>query len=108
MDRLDETSGDESEEDGNAVAYDSDFEDRFDGNFQENLDCSSQENTDEESDPEIEVVDLTVTKEPNSIPARNRVKSLASLFEEAFRATEKPSKKTKPKEDGNIYRFTCI
>lgn len=26
MDRLDETSGDESEEDGNAVAYDSDFE----------------------------------------------------------------------------------
>ncbi|KAH0886472.1 hypothetical protein HID58_062568, partial [Brassica napus] len=72
MDRLDETSGDESEEDGNAVAYDSDFEDRFDGNFQENLDCSSQENTDEESDPEIEVVDLTVTKEPNSIPARNR------------------------------------
>ncbi|KAF2552582.1 hypothetical protein F2Q68_00035337 [Brassica cretica] len=27
MDRLDETSGEESEEDGNAVAYDSDFED---------------------------------------------------------------------------------
>uniref|UniRef100_A0A0D3C319 Helitron helicase-like domain-containing protein n=1 Tax=Brassica oleracea var. oleracea TaxID=109376 RepID=A0A0D3C319_BRAOL len=111
MDRLDETSGDESEEDGNAVAYDSDFEDRFDGNFQENLDCSSQENTDEESDPEIEVVDLTVTKEPNSIPARNRVKSLASLFEEAFRATEKPSKKTKPKEDAYIDEgdatFTC-
>ncbi|KAH0868627.1 LOW QUALITY PROTEIN: hypothetical protein HID58_075649, partial [Brassica napus] len=99
MDRLDETSGEESEEDGNAVAYDSDFEDRFDENFQEDLDCSSQENTDEESDPEIEVVDLTVTKEPNSIPARNRVKSLASLFEEAFRATEKPSKKTGPKED---------
>ncbi|CAN6908572.1 unnamed protein product [Brassica oleracea] len=111
MDRLDETSGEESEEDGNAVAYDSDFEDRFDENFKEDLDCSSQENTDEESDPEIEVVDLTVTKEPNSIPARNRVKSLASLFEEAFRATEKPSKKTGPKEDAYIDEgdaiFTC-
>ncbi|CDY25439.1 BnaC09g39540D [Brassica napus] len=78
-------------QDGNAVAYDSDFEDRFDGNFQENLDC--------------------IAKEPNSIPARNRVKSLASLFEEAFRATEKPSKKTGPKEDAYIDEgdatFTC-
>ena len=36
------------------------------------------------------------------MPSRNRVKSLASLFEEAFRATEKPAKRTGPKEDGNI------
>ncbi|KAF3489360.1 hypothetical protein F2Q69_00054601 [Brassica cretica] len=101
-------SGDESEEDCNAVAYDSDFEDRFDEILQADHDCSSQENTDSESDPEIEVVYLTVTKESNSIPSKNRVKSLASLFEEAFRATEKSAKKTGPKEDGNIHPYTCI
>ncbi|KAL0817328.1 hypothetical protein Bca101_073772 [Brassica carinata] len=118
IDRLDEDlhsdafqeqiSGDESEEDCNAVAYDSDFEDRFDEILQADHDCSSQENTDSESDPEIEVVYLTVTKESNSIPSKNRVKSLASLFEEAFSATEKSAKKTGPKEDGNIHPYTCI
>ncbi|CAF1935484.1 unnamed protein product [Brassica napus] len=121
IDRLDEDlhsdafqeqiSGDESEEDCNAVAYDSDFEDRFDEILQADHDCSSQENTDSESDPEIEVVYLTVTKESNSIPSKNRVKSLASLFEEAFSATEKSAKKTGPKEDAYIDEgdatFTC-
>ncbi|KAG2298454.1 hypothetical protein Bca52824_034926 [Brassica carinata] len=110
MDHLDEhlhsdtfqaqISGDESEEDGNAVINSVMFcvdVDRFDENFQ--ADCSSQESTDSESDPETEVVDLNVSKEPNNIPNRNRVKSLASLSEEAFRATEKPAKKALPKED---------
>ncbi|CAN7099804.1 unnamed protein product [Brassica rapa subsp. narinosa] len=104
-------SGNESEEDCNAVAYDSDFEDRFDEILQADHDCSSQENTDSESDQEIEVVDLTVNNESNTMPSRNRVKSLASLFEEAFRATEKPAKRTGPKEDDYIDEgdatFTC-
>ena len=38
----------------------------------------------------------------------NRVKSLAALFEEAFRATEKPAKKALPKEDGNKHQDTKI
>ncbi|KAJ0248292.1 hypothetical protein HA466_0060380 [Hirschfeldia incana] len=110
MDRLDEEenndtfleqmSGDESEEDVNAVAYESDFEDLFDEDFQPDEGCSEQENTDSESEPDIEVVDLTVTNDQDTMVNRNRVKSLAALFEEAFRATEKPSKKALPKEDG--------
>ncbi|KAG2312993.1 hypothetical protein Bca52824_024550 [Brassica carinata] len=94
-----QTSGDDSEEDANPSAYDSDFADRFDENFQADLDCSSQENTDSDLDPEIEVLDSTVTKEPDNVLNRDRIKSLASLLEEAFRATEKPAKKTVPKED---------
>ncbi|CAN7125660.1 unnamed protein product, partial [Brassica rapa subsp. narinosa] len=121
MDRLDEDlnsdtfleqmSGDESEEDGNAIATESDFEDIFDESFQPDFECSSQENTDSESEPEIEVVDLTVDTEPDTVLNTNRVKSLAALFEEAFRATEKPAKKALPKEDAYIDEgdatYTC-
>ncbi|KAH0872841.1 LOW QUALITY PROTEIN: hypothetical protein HID58_070203, partial [Brassica napus] len=67
--------------------------------FQPDFDCSSQENTDSESEPEIEVVDLTVDTEPYTVLKTNIVKSLAALFEEAFCATEKPAKKALPKED---------
>ncbi|CAN7051011.1 unnamed protein product [Brassica oleracea var. botrytis] len=95
-----EMSGDTSEEDANPSAYDSDYADRFDGNFQGDLDCSSKENTDSDSDPEIEVLDSTVTTQPNALN-RGRIKSLAFLFEEAFHATDKPAKKSLPKEDGN-------
>ncbi|CAN6855230.1 unnamed protein product, partial [Brassica oleracea] len=121
MDRLDEDlnsdtfleqmSGDESEEDGNAIATESDFEDIFDESFQPDFECSSQENTDSESEPEIEVVDLTVDTEPDTVLNTNIVKSLAALFEEAFRATEKPAKKALPKEDAYIDEgdaiYTC-
>ncbi|KAH0922536.1 hypothetical protein HID58_022554 [Brassica napus] len=96
-----EMIGDTSEEDANPSAYDSDYADRFDENFQADLDCSSKENTDSDSDPEIEVLDSTVTTQPDNTLNRGRIKSLASLFEEAFSATEKPAKKSLPKEDGN-------
>ena len=75
--------------------------DRFDENFQADLDCSSKENTDSDSDPEIEVLDSTVTTQPDNAFNRGIIKSLPSLFEEAFSATEKPAKKSLPKEDGN-------
>lgn len=75
--------------------------DRFDGNFQGDLDCSSKENTDSDSDPEIEVLDSTVTTQPDNALNRGRIKSLAFLFEEAFHATDKPAKKSLPKEYGN-------
>lgn len=79
--------------------------DKLDENVQANLVCSSQENTDSDSDGEIEVLDSTVTKEqpnaPNNAPNRDITKSLARLFEEAWRATEKSAKKTVPKEEGN-------
>ncbi|KAG5393272.1 hypothetical protein IGI04_023235 [Brassica rapa subsp. trilocularis] len=96
-----EMIGDTSEEDANPSAYDSDYADRFDENFQADLDCSSKENTDSDSDPEIEVLDSTVTTQPDNALNRGRIKSLAFLFEEAFSATEKPAKKSLPKEDGN-------
>lgn len=75
--------------------------DKFDENVQADLDCSSQENTDSDSDGEIEVLHTTVTKEQPKAPNTDRIKSLARLFEEAWRATEKPAKKTVPKEEGN-------
>ncbi|KAL0661571.1 hypothetical protein Bca4012_098408 [Brassica carinata] len=79
--------------------------------FQPDFDCSSQENTDSESEPEIEVVDLTVDTEPYTVLKTNIVKSLAALFEEAFCATEKPAKKALPKEDAYIDEgdatYTC-
>ncbi|KAH0886268.1 hypothetical protein HID58_062364 [Brassica napus] len=86
-------SGDESEDNGNSVATESDFEDIFDENFQPDFYCSSRENTDSESEPEIEVVDLTVDTAPDTMVNTNRVKSLAALFEETFRATERATKK---------------
>ncbi|KAH0877656.1 hypothetical protein HID58_065050 [Brassica napus] len=86
-------SGDESEDNGNSVATESDFEDIFDENFQPDFYCNSRENTDSESEPEIEVVDLTADTAPDTMVNTNRVKSLAALFEEAFRATEKATKK---------------
>ncbi|CAF1862831.1 unnamed protein product [Brassica oleracea] len=92
-------SGDESEDNGNSVATESDFEDIFDENFQPDFYCSSRENTDSESEPEIEVVDLTVDTAPDTMVNTNRVKSLAALFEETFRATERATKKAVPKED---------
>ncbi|WZZ80650.1 hypothetical protein YC2023_101222 [Brassica napus] len=92
-------SGDESEDNGNSVATESDFEDIFDENFQPDFYCSSRENTDSESEPEIKVVDLTIDTAPDTMVNTNRVKSLAALFEEAFRATEKATKKAVPKED---------
>ncbi|WZZ54500.1 hypothetical protein YC2023_054607 [Brassica napus] len=60
-------SGDESEDNGNSVATESDFEDIFDENFQPDFYCSSRENTDSESEPEIEVVDLTVDTAPDTM-----------------------------------------
>ncbi|CAN6879388.1 unnamed protein product, partial [Brassica oleracea] len=104
-------SGDESEDNGNSVATESDFEDIFDEKFQPDFYCSSRENTDSESEPEIEVVDLTVDTAPDTMVNTNRVKSLAALFEEAFRATEKATKKAVPKEDAYIDEgdatYTC-
>ncbi|XP_048622867.1 uncharacterized protein LOC106448487 [Brassica napus] len=104
-------SGDESEDNGNSVATESDFEDIFDENFQPDFYCSSRENTDSESEPEIKVVDLTIDTAPDTMVNTNRVKSLAALFEEAFRATEKATKKAVPKEDAYIDEgdatYTC-
>ena len=40
--------------------------DIFDENFQPDFYCSSRENTDSESEPEIEVVDLTVDTAPDT------------------------------------------
>ncbi|CAF2085957.1 unnamed protein product [Brassica napus] len=79
-----EMIGDTSEEDANPSAYDSDYAYRFDENFQADLDCSSKENTDSDSNPEIEVLDSTVTTQPDNAFNRGRIKFLASLFEEAF------------------------
>ena len=82
--------------------------DIFDENFQPDFYCSSRENTDSESEPEIEVVDLTVDTAPDTMVNTNRVKSLAALFEETFRATERATKKAVPKEDGNKQQDTKI
>ncbi|CAF2109624.1 unnamed protein product [Brassica napus] len=60
-------SGDESEDNGNSVATESDFEDIFDENFQPDFYCSSRENTDSESEPEIKVVDLTIDTAPDTM-----------------------------------------